>query len=106
MGNPLGLLLVAAGARLAFLLLQRLGPHLPDVFHDQVAMAGQKVHFYFGNTKKKPVESLDFAQELLVIAAADQHLGLVAHRIGQHRERADVELLVLLLLSGSQLLFL
>ena len=60
--------------------LGQLGPHLLDVLEHHVAVA---------------VEGLDARQQLLVVAAVDEHLGVVLHRLCEHRERARVELLLL-----------
>jgi len=45
------------------------------------------------------VEGLDAAEQLLVVAAVDEHLGVVLHRLGEHGQRPGVELLLLPLLE-------
>jgi hypothetical protein len=45
------------------------------------------------------VEGLHSSEKLLVVAAVDEHLGVVAHRLRQNGERASVELLFLALLQ-------
>ena len=49
-----------------------------------------------------PVEGLDAAEQLLVVAAIDEHLCVVLYRLGEHGERARVKLL---LLAFGQLLW-
>lgn len=73
--HRLHLLLALAGTR-------HLSPHLLDVLQDHVAM---------------PVKGFDASQQLLVVSAVDQHLRVVLHGLGEHREWSSVELLLFLL---------
>jgi hypothetical protein len=71
--------------RLGFLLtlpgFRQLRPHLLDSFQNEVAV---------------PVESLDPAEELLVVPAVDEDLGVVLDRVGENLQRTGVKLFLLL----------
>ena len=72
----LGLLALAA--------LGDLGPHLLHVLQHHVAV---------------PVEGLRTAQQLLLVAAVDEHLGVVRDRLREHGEWTHVTLFLLPLLQ-------
>lgn len=64
--------------------LPLLGPHLLHVLQHHVAVL---------------VEGFHTAQELFVVAAVDEHLGVVLDRLGEHGEWPCVKLLLLPLLQ-------
>lgn len=72
------------GLLLALAALGDLSPHLLHVLQHHVAV---------------PVKGLHAAQELLVVAAVDEHLGVVLDRLCEHGQRPRVKLLLLPLLQ-------
>ena len=63
-------------------LLRILRPHLLDIFQHHIAVS---------------VESLDPSEQLVIVAAIDQHLRVVLDALHQHRERTSLKLLLLIL---------